>query len=99
VGVDAAARGVQALGAQHGLDGVDLRRRCSAANSAWSKAMSVSRPAESRARVTPGTSRSTRAAAWRRRRVWACRVAASSWYIFDSKLVTFRRWDLRHFLV
>jgi hypothetical protein len=51
---------------------------CSAANSAWSKAMSVSRPAESRARVTPGTSRSTRAAAWRRRCVWACRVAASS---------------------
>ena len=56
----------------------------SCANSAWSIAMSVMRPALSRANVLPGTSRSTRSATSCRRCVLRARVGSSCAYSIAS---------------
>ena len=57
-----------------------IRSTLRCANSLWSTAMSVIRPALSRASVVPGTSRSTRCATSARRRALWARVASSCAY-------------------
>ncbi len=62
----------------------------SCANSLWSIAMSVTRPALSCASVAPATSRSTRAATSRRRCALRVRVLASCAYSIVSLSSFFR---------